>query len=133
MMRRALAVVALLASALVGAPAAHAALVCTPTTVQPRKSTQVVQPTARLKAITYTFTVRTNCGTIKIAADAKAARDAANLIVSAAAAGGSVSDIADEVNLSEGTVRNHLSSIIGKTMARNRADAARIAQESGWL
>ncbi len=54
-------------------------------------------------------------------------------VLRAAAAGGSVSDIADEVNLSEGTVRNHLSSIIGKTMARNRADAARIAQQSGWL
>ena len=37
------------------------------------------------------------------------------------------------MSLSEGTVRNHLSSAIGKTMARNRADAVRIADEYGWL
>ena len=35
--------------------------------------------------------------------------------------------------LSEGTVRNHLSAAIGKTGARNRADAVRIAEENGWL
>jgi two-component system response regulator DesR len=35
--------------------------------------------------------------------------------------------------MSEGTVRNHLSSAIGSTMARNRVDAVRIADESGWL
>ncbi len=32
-----------------------------------------------------------------------------------------------------GAVRNHLSSAIGKTSARNRADAARIAEANGWL
>jgi two-component system response regulator DesR len=47
--------------------------------------------------------------------------------------GGSVSDIAGAVFLSEGTVRNHLSASIGKTGARNRADAVRIAEENGWL
>jgi two-component system response regulator DesR len=47
--------------------------------------------------------------------------------------GGSVSDIAAAVFLSEGTVRNHLSAAIGKTGARNRADAVRIAEENGWL
>ncbi len=47
--------------------------------------------------------------------------------------GGSVADIAGTVFLSEGTVRNHLSSAIGKTEARNRADAVRIADENGWL
>ncbi len=54
-------------------------------------------------------------------------------VLRAAADGGSNSDIAKAVHLSEGTVRNHLSSAIGKTMARNRADAVRIAEESGWL
>lgn len=29
--------------------------------------------------------------------------------------------------------RNHLSAAIGKTGARNRADAVRIAEENGWL
>ncbi len=47
--------------------------------------------------------------------------------------GGSVADIARRVFLSEGTVRNHLSSAIGKTEARNRADAVRAADENGWL
>ncbi|HEY3535334.1 MAG TPA: response regulator transcription factor [Pedococcus sp.] len=54
-------------------------------------------------------------------------------VLIAARAGGSVADIAKQVELSEGTVRNHLSSAIGKTMARNRADAVRIADEYGWL
>lgn len=47
--------------------------------------------------------------------------------------GGSIADIAKSVHLSEGTVRNHLSAAIGKTGGRNRADAARIADENGWL
>ncbi len=54
-------------------------------------------------------------------------------VLVAARQGGSVADIARQLNLSEGTVRNHLSSAIGKTMARNRADAVRIADEYGWL
>jgi len=54
-------------------------------------------------------------------------------VLVAARQGGSVADIARQVMLSEGTVRNHLSSAIGKTMARNRADAVRIADEYGWL
>ena len=54
-------------------------------------------------------------------------------VLVAARSGGSVADIAKQVELSEGTVRNHLSSAIGKTMARNRADAVRIADEYGWL
>lgn len=47
--------------------------------------------------------------------------------------GGSVSEIARELHLSEGTVRNHLSSAIGKTGARNRSDAASVAARQGWL
>jgi len=54
-------------------------------------------------------------------------------VLRAAQAGGSVADIARAVHLSEGTVRNHLSAAIGKTSARNRADAVRIADEQGWL
>ncbi|MEO6411566.1 MAG: response regulator transcription factor [Pedococcus sp.] len=54
-------------------------------------------------------------------------------VLIAAREGGSVADIAKHVSLTEGTVRNHLSSAIGKTMARNRADAVRIADEYGWL
>lgn len=54
-------------------------------------------------------------------------------LLTAARMGGSIADLARILHLSEGTVRNHLSSAIGKTGGRNRADAARIAQENGWL
>lgn len=54
-------------------------------------------------------------------------------VLRAALDGGSVADVAKAVFLSEGTVRNHLSSAIGKTGARNRAEAAQIAQANGWL
>jgi two-component system response regulator DesR len=54
-------------------------------------------------------------------------------VLRAARAGGTVADLAATVHLSEGTVRNHLSAAIGKTGARTRADAVRIAEENGWL
>ncbi len=47
--------------------------------------------------------------------------------------GSSSSEVAQQLHLSEGTVRNHLSAAIGKTGARNAAEAARIAAENGWL
>ena len=54
-------------------------------------------------------------------------------VLAVARTGGSIADIAQMLHLSEGTVRNHLSSAIGKTGARNRADAVRVADENGWL
>ena len=54
-------------------------------------------------------------------------------VLVAAAQGGTVADIARATFLSEGTVRNYLSAAMGKTGARTRAEAARIAQENGWL
>ncbi|GII22855.1 response regulator transcription factor [Planosporangium mesophilum] len=47
--------------------------------------------------------------------------------------GGTVADIARDLHLSEGTVRNHLSAAIGKTGARTRAEAVRLAVDNGWL
>ena len=47
--------------------------------------------------------------------------------------GSSVAAVAAALFLSEGTVRNHLSSAIGKTGAANRAEASRIADAHGWL
>jgi two-component system response regulator DesR len=44
-----------------------------------------------------------------------------------------VSEIAQRLHLSEGTVRNYLSTAIGKTGARNRTEASRIAHDRGWL
>lgn len=54
-------------------------------------------------------------------------------VLGAAAGGASTSDIARRVHLSEGTVRNYLSSAIGKVGARNRAEAIRVATDNGWL
>jgi two-component system response regulator DesR len=54
-------------------------------------------------------------------------------VLAIAADGGTVAQIAGRLYLSEGTVRNYLSSVIGKTGARTRADAVRIATERGWL
>jgi len=56
-------------------------------------------------------------------------------VLSAAARneGATLAQIAAAVYLSEGTVRNYLSSCIQKTGARNRAEAVRIAHDRGWL
>ena len=54
-------------------------------------------------------------------------------VLAAAASGASTAAIAKEVFLSEGTVRNHLSSAMGKLGAGTRAEAVRIATENGWL
>jgi len=47
--------------------------------------------------------------------------------------GESVEDVARALHLTNGTVRNHLSIAIQKLNARNRVEAARIAEEKGWL
>jgi len=54
-------------------------------------------------------------------------------VLRAAHDGGTVADIARTLRLSEGTVRNHLSAAIGKTGARTRAEAVRLATDNGWL
>lgn len=54
-------------------------------------------------------------------------------VLVAAADGGTVADLSRRLHLSAGTVRNHLSAAIGKTGARTRAEAVRIAEERGWL
>jgi two-component system response regulator DesR len=54
-------------------------------------------------------------------------------VLQAARAGGTVLDLAQGLHLSEGTVRNYLSSAIGKTGARTRAEAVRLADDNGWL
>jgi two-component system response regulator DesR len=54
-------------------------------------------------------------------------------VLVAARSGGTVSEIAEKLYLSEGTVRNYLSGAIAKAGARNRAEAVRTADEQGWL
>ncbi|HSS94356.1 MAG TPA: response regulator transcription factor [Candidatus Dormibacteraeota bacterium] len=47
--------------------------------------------------------------------------------------GASVDEVAKQLHLTRGTVRNHLSIAIQKLNAHNRVEAARIAEEKGWL
>src|SRR5215469_11824039 len=54
-------------------------------------------------------------------------------VLVAARPGATVAEIAGRLFLSEGTVRNYLSSAIAKTGTRNRAEAVRTADENGWL
>lgn len=50
----------------------------------------------------------------------------------AAVDGATVADIAAKLHLSPATVRNYLSSAIGKTQTRNRMEAVRAARQNGW-
>ena len=54
-------------------------------------------------------------------------------VLSVALSGVSLEEIAARLVLSEGTVRNHLSTAIQKLGARNRMEAARLAEQKGWL
>jgi len=49
------------------------------------------------------------------------------------AKGASNQEIADRLFLSNGTIRNYMSGILTKLDAENRTEAAKIAQEKGWL
>ncbi len=67
------------------------------------------------------------------AADDDPLSDRERQILQRAGEGRSSADIAAELRLSEGTVRNYLSEAIAKLGAVNRVDAARIARTRGWL
>lgn len=47
--------------------------------------------------------------------------------------GRSANEIAAQLNLSHGTVRNYLSEAIGKLGVGNRIEACRLARQKGWL
>jgi two-component system response regulator DesR len=66
-------------------------------------------------------------------ADADPLNDRERQILQRAGDGRSSAEIAAELRLSEGTVRNYLSEAIAKLGAANRVDAARIARQRGWL
>ena len=66
-------------------------------------------------------------------ADADPLTDRERQILQRAGDGRSSAEIAAELRLSEGTVRNYLSEAIAKLGAENRTDAARIARARGWL
>ncbi|MFJ5264112.1 response regulator [Streptomyces sp. NPDC088387] len=54
-------------------------------------------------------------------------------ILRAAADGSTNAELARTLHLSQGTVRNYLSTAIQKLTVRNRAEAVRVAREKGWL
>lgn len=54
-------------------------------------------------------------------------------VLAGASGGGTTCEIARRIHLAEGTVRNTLSTAMGKLSASTRADAVRIATERGWL
>ena len=55
------------------------------------------------------------------------------LVLQAAARVLSSKEIAQKLYLSNGTIRNYMSSILTKLTAENRLEAVRIAQENGWI
>ena len=54
-------------------------------------------------------------------------------VLAAVAGGAGLAVVAARLALSEGTVRNHLSIAIQKLGVHNRIEAARLAEERGWL
>ena len=54
-------------------------------------------------------------------------------VLKASLDGASIADIAAQLYLSEGTVRNHISTAIQKLNVHNRMEAAHLARERGWL
>ena len=54
-------------------------------------------------------------------------------VLAASTSGATIEDLARKLYLSEGTVRNYLSTAIKKLGTRNRVEAARLAERKGWL
>ncbi|WSY79678.1 response regulator transcription factor [Streptomyces sp. NBC_00879] len=54
-------------------------------------------------------------------------------VLRAAGDGATNAELAARLHLSQGTVRNYLSTAIQKLAVRNRAEAVRVAREKGWL
>ncbi|MCI0158776.1 response regulator transcription factor [Leifsonia shinshuensis] len=83
-----------------------------------RSGEVVVDPTLALQALSATSSPLT---------------DREREVLSESADGATVSDISRRLHLSPSTVRNYLSSAIGKTSTRNRAEALGVARDRGWL
>jgi len=65
--------------------------------------------------------------------DADPLNDRERQVLRLAGEGKSSGEIATQLNLSQGTVRNYLSEAIGKLGAANRIEAYRMARQKGWL
>ncbi|MEO7015828.1 MAG: response regulator transcription factor [Leifsonia sp.] len=68
-----------------------------------------------------------------LSASANPLTDRERQVLSASADGATIADIAGRLHLSSRTVRNYLSSAIGKTATRNHAEALSLARDRGWL
>jgi two-component system response regulator DesR len=65
--------------------------------------------------------------------DADPLNDRERQVLRLAGEGASAGDIAAQLGLSQGTVRNYLSGVIGKLGVGNRIEAYRMARQKGWL
>lgn len=65
--------------------------------------------------------------------DADPLNDRERQVLRLAGEGLAAADIASQLNLSNGTVRNYLSEAIGKLGVGNRIEAYRLARQKGWL
>jgi len=65
--------------------------------------------------------------------DADPLNDRERQVLRLAGEGIAAGDIASQLNLSHGTVRNYLSEAIGKLGVSNRIEAYRLARQKGWL
>ncbi len=65
--------------------------------------------------------------------DADPLNDRERQVLRLAGDGASAADIAAQLGLSQGTVRNYLSGVIGKLGVGNRIEAYRLARQKGWL
>lgn len=54
-------------------------------------------------------------------------------VLTVALEGATIAEIAARLVVSEGTIRNHISTAIQKLGAQNRLEAARLAEQKGWL
>jgi two-component system response regulator DesR len=68
-----------------------------------------------------------------LSASANPLTDRERDVLAASVDGATITDIASSMHLSPSTVRNYLSSAIGKTATRNRIEALGFARERGWL
>ena len=65
--------------------------------------------------------------------DADPLNDRERQVLRLAGGGASAADIAAQLGLTQGTVRNYLSGVIGKLGVGNRIEAYRLARQKGWL
>ncbi|WP_117212228.1 ATP-binding cassette domain-containing protein [Allorhizocola rhizosphaerae] len=101
-----------------------------------RRVGQVLERTGLTELVTPSYWLRVvdpGLAAESLAAGSSTLTQREREVLLVAATGATVRDIAQRLHLSEGTVRNHLSSAIGKTGARTSAEAARIAESRGWL